>query len=429
MPSTKSRLLVVTSVAVFLFGCSAFVASPKPKTRAERMMAVPIEGAPVRGTTRIYWDDFQVPFVEAEYDRDAAFGLGMVQAHLRLGILEMGRRVAQGRLSEIVGEPGYDVDVLVRTFDFDRAVPAIAAELPPDTREWIEGFVAGINHYIQNVEELPHEFELLGFEREEWSVEDILLMTRLGGSDVHWSLIEPLMKLRRREDFPQVWADLQRAGTEAHTIFDGAEMDDAEAALGDFRFAGSNCFAVSGERSETGRALLASDPHVGYLAPPIWLMAGVKCPSMHVVGFMPISMPFFALGRNPRIAWGGTNLYAASSSLYDVRGVDPARFTERVERIRVGSKEREFRVRDTPWGPIITDLPALQELDAPTAALRWVGHEPSDEITAMLAANRSSSFAEFRAAFKTYAISGSSGSRVGSRHPRSPAPEGVGLPG
>ena len=73
MPSTKSRLLVVTSVAVFLFGCSAFVASPKPKTRAERMMAVPIEGAPVRGTTRIYWDDFQVPFVAASMLRSSGW--------------------------------------------------------------------------------------------------------------------------------------------------------------------------------------------------------------------------------------------------------------------------------------------------------------------------------------------------------------------
>ena len=86
--------------------------------------------------------------------------------------------------------------------------------------------------------------------------------------------------------------------------------------------AGSNSLAVSASRSKTGGALIASDPHLGISLPNLWLLAGYKSPSYHVVGMMIPGIPFVAVGRNPRIAWGGTNLRAASSDLFDLAQVN-----------------------------------------------------------------------------------------------------------
>ena len=164
---------------------------------------------------------------------------------------------------------------------------------------------------------------------------------------------------------------------------------------------------MAGHRSATGGALIANDPHLGILVPNVWLIAGVKSPSCHAVGLMPPGLPVFAIGRNPHIAWGGTNLRAASSDLYDVGEVPESEIAERREPIGVRWWfDAEATVRETRWGPIVTDAPPLARFDLPPLALKWAGHEASDEIGAMLAVSRARGFAEFRAAFERFAVPG-----------------------
>jgi len=390
-----------------LAGCTYFWPLPAPTDLNTRLAAFPTEDLPLEGRTTIYWDRHQIPFVEAERDADAAFALGLVHAHLRLGQMELARIIARGRLSEYLGSATLDLDKAVRTLDFDRAVPAIEAGLPDDTRLWLQAFVDGVNHYQATARRLPQEFKVLGLERRPWTIGDLLTIARLAGSDANWMLWLTLASLRDREDWPELWADLLETGSSARATFEGMELDDLGEVLGGYRHSGSNALAVAPFRSREGAALLAADPHVGYIAPTIWLLAGVKSPSYHVVGVMPSGFPYFALGRNPSAAWGGTNLYALSSGFYDVSAVDAEEIAVRQEPLKVdGAKEVTFAVRETRWGPIVTDLPQFDELGLPDTALRWMGHLPSDETSAMLAANRATSFAEFRQAFATFAVSG-----------------------
>ena len=51
----------------------------------------------------------------------------------------------------------------------------------------------------------------------------------------------------------------------------------------------------------------------------------------------------------------------------------------------------------------MTEVPFLASGNE-TLALRWMGHSPSDEITAMLAVNRARSWTEFRAAVDGFAV-------------------------
>jgi penicillin G amidase len=115
-------------------------------------------------------------------------------------------------------------------------------------------------------------------------------------------------------------------------------------------------------------------------------------------------IPFIAIGRNPWIAWGGASLHAASSDLVEVPR--DASLGERVETIRIrGETDLTLRVAESPWGPVVSDLPAFRS-GGGRLALRWMGHEPSDEFTAMLRVGRARNWDEFRNGFDGYALPG-----------------------
>src|SRR5258705_2177366 len=101
---------------------------------------LPLKDAPVSRPVAILWDDHQIPFIEAQTDDDLAAALGIVHAHLRLGQMELMRRLAQGRLCEMVGRLGLGLDRLERTFDISPAVPPILASMPDEPRTWLQRF-------------------------------------------------------------------------------------------------------------------------------------------------------------------------------------------------------------------------------------------------------------------------------------------------
>ena len=395
-------------VSALLAGCSLLTPLPGPQTTAERLASFPTRGLPLERPVAIYWNDRQVPFIEAETDRDAAVALGLVHAHLRLGQIELLRRVSQGRLAEIGGPLATDIDRGLRILDYGRAVDEIERTLSPESRMWLEGFVAGINHYLMTAEALPHEFAVLGMKREPWTVRDVLTIGRLAGTDVNWLVWGGIIGLRQRADWPELWARLVANGSASTPSFeDPGDLARALDALGSLSRSGSNSMAIAPKLTKTGSAIMASDPHVGLFLPNLWLLVGLKSPSYHAVGLMGPALPVIAIGRNLRIAWGGTNMRAASSELYDLSKADGVEIAVRTEKIAVRWWfDSEVRVRETPFGPVITDAPLFDDTPIPDAALRWTGFEASDEIGAMLAVMRAQDFAAFRAAFDSFAVPG-----------------------
>ncbi len=386
-------------------GCAFLTPLPKPTTVEQRLAVFPTTGLPISGRVTVHWDRHQIPFVEAESDDDAAFALGLVHAHLRLGQMETFRRISQGRIAEMAGPLATDIDHGLRIIDFGRASAATEAQLPAETRIWLTRFVAGINHYQRVVADLPYDFDVLGLEREPWTIADILTFGRLAGTDVNWLVWFNLLRLRDRSDWSTLWARLVENGSDSLTSFDpNGDPDRLGELLGGLSRSGSNSVAVAPHRSATGAAIMANDPHLGIFLPNTWLLVGIKSPSYHAIGFMVPGLPFFAIGRNPWIAWGGTNMRAASSELYEVDGHETTTRRERIE-VRWWF-DREVAVRETAWGPILSDAPQLADKSTPPFALRWTGHMVSDETTAMLKVARARSFTEFREAFSTFAVPG-----------------------
>ena len=397
--------LVLAVFGLALAGCGALAPLPEPTTLKQRLAALPTTDLPVEKPVTVRWDDHQVPWIEAQTDADLAFALGLVHAHLRLGQMETMRRIAEGRTAEMAGPPGVDIDKGLRIMGFARAARKVEGALPAETRAYLERYVAGINWYLFHVKDLPQEFAVLGLSREAWTVHDVLALERLGSTDVNWLIWFNLLKLRQGPDWPAMWHKLVEYGTASITSMGSDSRADAlETIFKGWGRPGSNSVVVGGARTGTGAAMIASDPHLGINLPNVWLIAGMKSPSYNAVGLMFPGLPFVAVGRNPWIGWGGTNMRAAASDLYDVSKLPPSEITSHTEAIKVRWwMDSEVTVRETPYGPIVTDAPPLSDVGGPYA-LRWVGSDASDEITAMLEVNRARDFEAYRAAFRSFAV-------------------------
>lgn len=397
------RRIFLAAIAVLLGACSAL--HPRPVSLEERLASFPKENLPLDHAVTVRWNSTGVPWIEAESDHDLAFALGLVHAHLRLGQMAIMRRAVQGRLSESGGPFAQDIDRALRTIDFGTAAPEIEAKLPPATKAWLQAFVDGLNWYQSHAKEPPPEFGLLAMRNEPWTIRDLIAIGRLAGTDVNWLGYPGLLQARLRPDWPEVWQRTLAAGTNSTPSFaTGSEALLQQLLQGSSR-SGSNALAVSPAHSATGAALLAGDPHLGLTLPNFWLLVGLKSPSFHAVGFMVPGLPFIGLGRNDDIAWAGTNMRAAQSELVDVAG--ERGISERHERIATRLWfGKDVTIRRAKEGPIVSDLAMFPARPGEVIALRWKGHEASDEFSAFLAVMRATSASEFRQAFATYSVGG-----------------------
>lgn len=396
------RAALLLAILAMLPGCAALL--PRQVGIERRLEALPKDGLALRQPVTIRWNDHLVPWIEAESDADLAFALGLVHGHLRGTQIALLRMISRGRLSEIAGPLAGDIDHALRILDFGRAAPAIEAAWPPETRAFVERFVAGLNHAVMQGPR-PPEYGLLGLRRETFTTADILAIGRLAGTDINWLSYFSLLAERGTPGFAQRWQRTLEAGAGTTVPANGAQAALGALLQGASR-SGSNAVAVAPSRSASGAAMLASDPHLGLSLPNLWLLVGMKSPSFHLVGMMVPGLPIIGLGRNPDVAWGGTNLRAASSDLFDVSRLPPEAFSE----FEVTIRQRLWfsttrRVRLTPHGPVVTDAAVVPGRPGEAIALRWAGHEVADEVTALLKAARARSGAEFRGSFSGFAVS------------------------
>ncbi len=415
MTRTLAAKLSTVAVAALVGGCSLFTQVPDQVSIERRIAQIETADLNLQAPVEIRWNRHMVPWITAENDADAAFALGYVHAHLRLGQMEIARRLASGRIAEIAGPLAADIDETIRLIGYYRGAEEAYGRLPAETKVWIDRFAEGVNAYVGRIDTLPHEYRLLAFEPEPWSPIDIMAFGRLAGSDVNWLTSIGMLALTDRPDWPELWAQaMSFNGGAIRSVARGDGTADAAVKLAQMldliginARSGSNAWAVDGTRTKSGKPILATDPHLGFSAPNIWLLAGLKTPSYEVVGMMPAGMPIFGLGRNRDLAWGATNLRARSSDLIDVSHIPEADLTVEKDVVvnRLGF-DRDISRRVSPFGPLISDSPLVNDPKGRRIALRWVGQSPTDELTAYMDGARAKNVDQFRDAFADYAIPG-----------------------
>lgn len=403
----KIYWLILLTLILLIASCVAVITtSPKKQSFNQRLESFPTKNLPLQKPAMIYWNDYLIPFIEAQSDQDCAFLIGMVQAHLRLAQMTLFKRVVQGRLSESAGPIATSIDQTLRIVNFGAAADRIEKTLPKETKDWLQNFVNGINFYQQQMQPKPIEFKLLNIEPEPWTVKDIITMGRLASADVNWFNWFQWFKLRDKPYWQELWHKFVDIGFHSTPSFDVNPTPFSSMISSGIK-SGSNAIVVSASHSADSSAILASDPHLGLQLPNIWLIAGYRCPSYHVVGLMLPGVPMILLGRNHSIAWGGTNMRSASSDLYELSTGQSNHFTTQKEKISVRWWfDKEIEVRSSELGPLISDASFFKTKEEKILALKWAGYQVTDEYTAFLELNRAQNWSEFRNAFETYAVSG-----------------------
>jgi penicillin amidase len=403
----KALVIIVVLLILISLSCvKIFTMKPSRIDEVDRIASFPDADLPLEKPVTLYWNAYKVPFIIAETDVDCAFTLGMVHAHLRLGQLTLFRQVVRGRLSESLGPFVTRIDQTIRTMQLGMAVDSMESRLPGKTRAWLSNYVRGLNHYQANLSEEPFEVKLLGLSREPWTVEDILLLGRLMAIDVNWANWFSWLKLQDKPYWERMWTRFVDSGLNSTPTF-STSSSSFNAMLSAGMKSGSNALAVHGSKTGGEGALMASDPHLGLQLPNTWLIAGYKCPSYHVLGLMLPGVPMVLVGRNENIAWAGTNMRSASSDLYEL----PSHYADSIavedDTIKVRWwKDKPIELRTSPFGPIISDAPLFSAKEDQALALKWVGHDVSDEFSSFLDVNAAEDWDDFRSAFEPYGVSG-----------------------
>ncbi|MBV9356591.1 MAG: penicillin acylase family protein, partial [Chloroflexi bacterium] len=254
-------------------------------------------------------DRWGIPHVYASSTGDLYFGLGFAMAEDRLWQMDRLRRRALGRQAEVLGPEYVDSDLQHRAV----GIPEIArreAELVDErTRTVLEHFVAGINRQIEACgNQLPVEFDILGYAPEPFSVSDSIAILR----GEHWSLNGRLYTLAAAEAARFLPERLRAAyltpeAAEFHILPPGSRYpvgprSRGEAvAVGVGDGTGSNNWAVAGSRTVSGQALLCSDPHQPFWVPSSWYEYAVHGPEDHAAGAGHPGVPGLWWGSNGAI--------------------------------------------------------------------------------------------------------------------------------
>ena len=420
-------ILVAAAVAVVVVVAVAYhLIFRRPLPRVEGRVRLAGLEAPVSITR----DDRGVPHISATSRRDAFFAVGFAHGQDRLWQMELHRRMAAGRLSEIVGRRALGADRLMRRLGLRRVSEAEwhVTHATGEVRQELLAYAAGVNAAMQD-RPLAAEFTILRHRPEPWEPEDSLAVGRLlsYSQAVNWE--SQLVRMRMlKEVGPELTGALDPvlAGTETLSLGDlGSapgmpsadwleELKSAEDLLGLSSWApASNSWTVHGSRTTTGLALLANDPHAPIGIPSPWYRVHASTGSEELVGLTFCGAPYLLFGRSDRVCWGMVNANVSIQDLYverfnpnnplqfDDAGTwqDAVRFRE-VIRVR-GEKPEVVDVLVTRRGPVIS--PAFGG-SQPPMSLRWVGLDSEvDSISWVRRLNFATDWRTFRAAISSCA--------------------------
>lgn len=383
-------------------------------------------------------DSRGVPTISGSTQRDVAFGLGFVHGQDRFFQMDLARRLAAGELAALFGPAALEHDRQARPLQLRQVAARVAEKESPENRGWIEAYARGVNAGLASLDARPWEYWLLRSRPEPWRTEDTVLAVHaiwwqlqygdiererqrnlvaaavrsrdtpdsIGDATASERLLQFLYPMGTEWDAPNfaslaeaasAAADLQRRaapplpGPREFSLRESpaAPTDAAAPASGIARsMPGSNNWAISGQRTGSGAALVANDMHLGLGVPIIWYHArlrftGADKSVQEQTGVTLPGAPAIIAGTNGRIAWGFTNAYGDWLDLIQVScdlrhnqyatEAGAQRFTLTRDTIRVrGADDVEIEIRDSALGVLIGQDPATGTCEL----LRWLVREP-----------------------------------------------------
>jgi len=422
---------VVTLVLLIFITTYIYLKTTKPTYSGE----ISLTG--LKEQVQIDFDNYGIPHIVAKNAQDAYFALGYVHAQDRLFQMEMLRRAAGGRLSEVLGKDFIKVDKLFRTLGLnvfaDLQTKLFLSNDTSDFQKAALSYQKGINEYIRKGKK-PLEFSIIGIPMTEFTPEDIYLAIGFMSFGFAEGIrTDPVLEKIKTELGIDYLKDLAVTSGEQEVkirnFFGSTNKDRNQALFATIGTAlekiptplwyGSNGFVVAGNRTASGFPILANDTHIGYAQPAVWYEAHIEYPGFSLYGHHLAGVPFAMLGTNRFCAWGLTMFENDDTDFY-VETVNPTNpmqvkykdqwenISTRDEIIKVkGQKDIVFKVKSTRHGPIVNGI--LNEVDTTLQPITfwWLLNEvPNRSLQATYLLNRVSSFSQAQEVTSMYSVPG-----------------------
>ncbi|MBP5956248.1 penicillin acylase family protein [Pseudomonas anatoliensis] len=413
-------------IVVLLAGAGGYIYSKQPTRQGQ------IELRNLQGSVTVRYDERGVPHIRAENETDLYRALGYVHAQDRLFQMEAMRRLARGELAEVLGPKLLDTDKLFRSLRIRERAASYVASLDKQSPAWkgLQAYLDGINQY-QDTHAAPIEFDVLGIPKRPFTAEDsISVAGYMAYSFAAAFRTEPLLTYVRDQlgaDYLNVFdLDWQPKGVLAKdhanpkpalAANDWKDLNAlarlSEQALIDNglpQFEGSNAWVISGSRSQSGKPLLAGDPHIRFSVPSVWYEAQLSAPGFELYGHHQALVPFAFLGHNLDFGWSLTMFQNDDLDLIaeKVNPDNPNQVWYRGQWTDMVSTEQQIAVkgqapvtitlRQSPHGPIVNDALGAAAGKTPIA-MWWAFLEtPNPILEGFYQLNRADTLAKARAA-------------------------------
>jgi penicillin G amidase len=416
---TKILVWSIVTLLVLVFclviGLYIFLGRSLPETSGE----IKLQG--LNETVVVVRDEYGIPHIQAKNEHDLFLAQGYVQAQDRLFQMDLSRRQASGRLSEVIGDATIERDQYFRTLGLRRAAEASYDQYSEQGKNTLNWFTEGVNLYINQMKEahkLPIEFTILGYQPETWTAVDSLTIGKYMAFDLGGNWEDQAFRQYLLQNFPKDKAyDLfPTYPKDAPFIISKSEIDFGKtltSAIIPHEFNGSNNWVVAGSKTKSGKPILADDPHLSLGTPSIWYQMHLEAPEVNVSGVIFAGIPGIILGHNDSIAWGVTNTGPDVQDLFiekrNPNNLEEFLFMGKWEKAEVleepikvkGGETIDYQVTITRHGPILSEF-AGDAGKGMELALQWTALEPSPELEAVLNMNKAKSWGEFEKALEKF---------------------------
>ena len=336
----------------------------------------------IQKETTVYFDDFGVPHIYANSQKDAMIALGYVHTQDRLWQMELLRRIAPGRLSEMFGSKLLKTDRFFAGLGIDENSEKAIANLDKNSEAYqlALAYIDGINQYLEEGK-TPIEFHLLGLKKDKFTLKDVYnIFGYMSFSFAMAQKTDPLLTEIRDKLGSEYLKDFGLDGSLGTTQiknFDGKAIDYAEisksvASLLDSSpvpaFIGSNSWVIAPQKTKNGKVIFANDPHIAFSQPCTWYEAHIVVPDFEIYGYYLAGTPFPLLAHNRDYAFGLTMFENDDLDMFQEEdnpnnknqyktAIGFQNYIIRKETIKVkDSSDVVFEVRETQHGPIMNDL-------------------------------------------------------------------------
>ena len=410
MPSSKKKIFgryFVSVLVLLIIALRIYLHHPLPQYSGEKTL--PGISTPVH----IYTDSYGVPHVFAENESDLFYAAGYISARDRLFQMSLVASASRGELGKLFGDKFIKEDVYLRTWGIHKIAVHIVEKIDEDTMEILERLCAGINARIDELDgKYPVEFKLLRSAPVRWKPVDVIAYGRLMAHDLQQSwkpeilfgaLAQYFGPEKLNELFP-LYEPFRPTISEAinyphanllfSTLWD-LEYNIRELTGTNGTSIGSNSWVISGARSETGKPILANDPHLKFTQPAKWYEMHLKGGRFDVSGAFLAGFPLPVLGQNAAMTWGFTNIMADDIDFFieKIHPNNPNKYRHgdnwldmviREEVIpRKNGGDTTIVIRETHHGPVISDVHPLLKNERKVVSMAWTGNQITEEISTL----------------------------------------------